>query len=269
MAMTLVINGADYSEDYIEKVTLGNTHCTAIALNKASTTLANTTSTETLVATPTPLDTTDQITWASSDTNIVTVNNGVISAVGLGTATITVTCGQQTATCTVTCEGNVDFIYITKGRIARGASGKDYLYLGTANDTFAVGQETGNLPATSNESEKGWLYSIMIPKGADKLAVRCLTQYWGVDAIYMMQSDEHAQDNNVACKIIAFSSDNSVLGWGDKTYNSQACYGNDIILPTEYEYDSVMLRFKQHGSGDATDTDAQNTFMWFEATSES
>lgn len=265
MAMTLVINGADYSSDYIEKVTFGNTPCTAIALNKASTTLANTTSTETLIATPTPSDTTDQITWASSDTDVVAVNNGVISAVGLGTATITVTCGQQTASCTVTCEGKVDFVYIVKGRIARGASGKDYLYLGSANDTFAVGIATGTLPATSNESEKGWLYPIVVPEGADTLVCRCMTQYWGIDAIYFMQSDVHASDNPVPCKIIASDTTSGTLNWGDRTYNGQACYGNDITLPTNIEYDSVMIRFKQHGSGDASETDAQNTFVWFEA----
>jgi hypothetical protein len=44
------------------------------------------------------------VTWASSDTNVATVNNGVVTAVKTGTATITVTTadGGKTATCSVT-----------------------------------------------------------------------------------------------------------------------------------------------------------------------
>ena len=60
----------------------------------------------TLIATFDPSDATNQgVTWSSSDTNLVTVSgNGVITAVAVGTATITVKTaeGDYTATCTVT-----------------------------------------------------------------------------------------------------------------------------------------------------------------------
>ena len=44
------------------------------------------------------------VTWSSSDNEIATVDNGVVTAVSAGTATITVTTedGEKTATCTVT-----------------------------------------------------------------------------------------------------------------------------------------------------------------------
>ena len=57
----------------------------------------------TLTATATPTDTTDEVLWSSSDESVATVADGVVTVVGLGSATITATCGEQTATCAVSC----------------------------------------------------------------------------------------------------------------------------------------------------------------------
>ena len=42
-----------------------------------------------------------QLTWESDNTAVATVNEGVVTAVGVGTANITVTAGQLTDTCVV------------------------------------------------------------------------------------------------------------------------------------------------------------------------
>ena len=60
---------------------------------------------ETLTLTPTvvPEDTTDKLVWTSEDENIATVNeNGVVTAVAVGTTKITVTAGKVSAFCDVT-----------------------------------------------------------------------------------------------------------------------------------------------------------------------
>lgn len=58
----------------------------------------------TLVVAVTPLDTTNNVTFESSDESVVTVSaGGVITAVGGGEAVITVTCGEVSKTCAVTC----------------------------------------------------------------------------------------------------------------------------------------------------------------------
>lgn len=75
-----------------------------MSLNKATTSIA-VGSTETLVATVAPSDATDQVvSWSSSDENVATVSDGVVSALADGTATITVTThdGSFTDTCVVT-----------------------------------------------------------------------------------------------------------------------------------------------------------------------
>jgi len=60
--------------------------------------------TQTLTATVSPSNATNQeVAWSSSDVNVARVENGVVTAVGAGTATITVKTadGDFTATCTV------------------------------------------------------------------------------------------------------------------------------------------------------------------------
>ena len=52
-----------------------------------------------------PENTTDELVYASSDEAVVTVNEqGKLTAVGEGSAVITITCGQQELKCTVTCD---------------------------------------------------------------------------------------------------------------------------------------------------------------------
>ena len=78
---------------------------TAIALDQTTVTLNATTNTATLIPTFTPQDATQTVTWTSSDEDVATVNNGVVTGVAPGTATITVTSTideNVKATCTVT-----------------------------------------------------------------------------------------------------------------------------------------------------------------------
>ncbi len=74
---------------------------TGISLNKSTLELTVGES-ETLVATVTPADTTDTVTWESNKTNIATVNStGEVTAVAPGEAIITAKAGSVSATCTV------------------------------------------------------------------------------------------------------------------------------------------------------------------------
>lgn len=74
--------------------------CTGIKLDRDTLTIARGEK-ATLTATTVPAGTTDNVIWSSKDDSIATVENGVVTAVGLGETTITATCGNQTATCKV------------------------------------------------------------------------------------------------------------------------------------------------------------------------
>lgn len=54
-----------------------------------------------LTATVTPPDSTDTVMWSSDKPEVATVENGNVTAKGIGSATITATAGSQTATCEV------------------------------------------------------------------------------------------------------------------------------------------------------------------------
>ena len=81
-----------------------NIPCTGIVLSNGSLSFT-TNATQTLVATVTPTNCTDTVTWSVSPARIVTVNNGVVTPVGNGSCTITATCGSHSATCAVTVSG--------------------------------------------------------------------------------------------------------------------------------------------------------------------
>lgn len=74
---------------------------TGISLNKAALSLTVGGS-EQLNATVQPADTTDTVKWSSDNTDVATVDGtGKVTAVGIGTATITAKVGDHTAECTV------------------------------------------------------------------------------------------------------------------------------------------------------------------------
>ena len=86
-------------------VTVSATSAASITLNKTAIVL-KATQTETLTATVLPATTTVKvIEWSTSDAKVATIDaNGKVTAVAVGTATITATCGSVSATCAVTVE---------------------------------------------------------------------------------------------------------------------------------------------------------------------
>lgn len=102
MSKALIIKGASFAQNAVEQITISNpVPCTGIALNKNSITFSAIGATDTLTATLIPADTTEALTWVSSDEDVATVANGVVTCVGVGTATITAYCGEQSASCEV------------------------------------------------------------------------------------------------------------------------------------------------------------------------
>lgn len=94
----------DTPDDTDETVTTG-VPCTSLTLSMDSLTLDSVDAHVFLTAVARPADCTDEITYASSDEAVVTINqNGQVTAVGPGTADLIVTCGSITERCAVTCD---------------------------------------------------------------------------------------------------------------------------------------------------------------------
>ncbi len=102
--------------------------CTSITLDSAELTFSEKGETATLTVTVTPLDTTDEVVWTSSDLNIATVSDGIVTSVANGTATITAMCGTQTTTCEVTVdiedEEGITVLYSLTGTYTLSSKGE-------------------------------------------------------------------------------------------------------------------------------------------------
>lgn len=118
----------------------------SITLNKTQLSLVKG-ATETLTATVLPTTATDKaVTWESSDTAVATVENGVVTAVAAGNATITAKAGEKTATCAVTVTNPSN-----SGSSSGGGGGSTPRYAVTVPDKT----ENGSLSVTPKNAKKG------------------------------------------------------------------------------------------------------------------
>ena len=102
------------------KVTVPAVAATEITLNTDTIVLTAVNETKTLEATLTPANTTDAVSWSSSNDTVATVSDdGLVTAVGAGSATITATAGAVSDSCTVKVSLPID-VYVTiadKGKV--------------------------------------------------------------------------------------------------------------------------------------------------------
>lgn len=103
MGYALKLENVDFSSVAVAKVNFEDAvHCTGLSLDKQTLTFVKVGDTSQITATKTPADTTDILTWASSNENVATVDStGLVTIHGIGSATITATCGEQTATASI------------------------------------------------------------------------------------------------------------------------------------------------------------------------
>lgn len=95
------------------KVTVPAVAATEITLNPDTIVLTSVNETKTLEATLTPANTTDAVSWSSSNDTVATVSDdGLVTAVGAGSATITATAGAVSDNCTVKVSLPID-VYVT------------------------------------------------------------------------------------------------------------------------------------------------------------
>lgn len=169
MARTLVIKNANFSANKLTTVTLNIKECTSIVLDNDTMAITSLGNTGTLTATVTPADTTDSIVWTSSNENVATVLNGVVTAVGCGSATITATCGEFSGTCVVTVTHIAALTY-SLNRVISVPSGDDKTYFQGGNlSNSAYGYSTVGTKKLYYGSSANGHYPFVIPNGATKI----------------------------------------------------------------------------------------------------
>jgi hypothetical protein len=177
MGYALKIKNVNFSENALDKVNyIEPVPCTGISIDKSALTFDKVGDTEQITATVTPSDTTDAIMWTSSDENVATVIDGLVTIHGIGTATITVTCGSQTASATInqtTIKAPYTYKTVT-GKTVGSNNVTDGKILGTST---ASSQSIGGQAYTNNDKLRirggsvNDVECIPVPYGATKVKV--------------------------------------------------------------------------------------------------
>lgn len=173
MARTLVIKNADFSANKVTTVVFNDKECTGITLNADTLSIKKVGNTGTLTATVTPVDTTDAIIWQSSDNNVATVLGGVVTAVGIGEATITAVCGSHSASCAVTVTHIAELSFtLNKVLVIPSGDDKTYFQGGNLSNSAYAYSEIGTKKLYYGSASAGQ-YPLVIPAGAEKIIITC------------------------------------------------------------------------------------------------
>lgn len=204
MSKALIIKGVNYSANSFDVVHFEGSDakpCTGITLSESTLNMHNA-DTRTLTANVTPADTTDAITWTSSDPTVVSVVNGLVTALGIGAATITATCGNYSATCAVSVSYIVTGSVQTAGKRLAGApisTGNGTIYYENHAAYGAVASDEGTL-SLYNQPET---FPIPIPSNARKIRVTVPSEVT-IYRIAMVDATQSPPTASGSCTLLAF-----------------------------------------------------------------
>lgn len=240
MSKALVINGANFTDNALTTITLISTApCTGITLSAATAAITDIGNTATLTATLTPVDTTDTVYWSSSDETVATVSGGVVTSAGVGTATITATCGSYNATCTVTVRAFLNSMATAKivGANTSGDSavsgGNGLAYLDAVANRGTMLSATGTLHLY-RAYENVHYYPFVMPQNTARIKVT----YTDISSVYISGGVFWFNSSTAAS---GFSEVMKLIGKTPNTDLTPAS-GNDSVtidIPTFTDYPSI------------------------------
>ncbi len=219
-------------------VTVSAIPATGITLDQTSLTLKQY-ATETLTATITPENTTDKLTWSSSDEKVATVTDGVVKGVAPGVATITATVGAFSATCGVTVEAPLSYAVATD---AAALAVGDVIVLGCkAKNTVAgaMGKETYFASKTAVIDADGNLTS------GDAIEITL----GGYPGAWMLQTEEGFVGCYADKKLSISGSRDSVWTIAIDSKDSTATIKNHTDSYGTMKFNSQNPRFTTYASG--------------------
>ena len=190
---------------------------------------------ERLIATVEPSNTTNTIAWSVNPTGVVTVSNGLVTAIDNGEAVITATCGTQTATCNVSVTGlAVDTLSyeLAEAKTFNGSS--DFV-------------DTGIPLLNSRNKYKDWTMLIEFSQSvfSESSIIHCMTESTDYPGIYLASTGtggiKVVLPNNVTrSNIVSTTIDQRVKLVFKKVGNSFTVYDSNMTVITTNTVDTIV-----------------------------
>ena len=242
----VIENVQDETPAAVPEATEPDLSCVAVTLSDTNLDFTAADEKATLTVTLDPVDTIDTLTFVSSDPSVVTVSDdGVVSAVGEGSAVITVSCGSVSSECTVTCvfpteESDDAEISLNRKEITFNTEGQSWLlYDGEITVADIVWSSDDNKVATI---ENGKVTAV----GNGDTTVTATYNGQTVSCIIHCKFDDDG--NNGSGNI------SEATGDGDKTYELYNPYGyaDDVTLNVD---NSFPLQLVDQDGNEVTDAE--------------
>lgn len=200
--------------------------CTGLTIDQTDVT---TSKSFTITATKTPANASDEIVWQTSNREVATVNNGIVTVVGDGSCVITAICGTQKSTCKVTVNG-----LITWSDTATYSMDKGVIY-----ETGGNKKLSGKIPVKAGKN-----YAITWVSGG--------YSYWSL-ALYKTDGTPISWSNDMLKNSTRTVYCSIPEAYEDNIYMRIACqwtttYGGDIVVEVE-ESDDVWAKSNSAGFG--------------------
>ena len=267
----------------------------SVTLNKTELTL-EVGGEETLTATVVPDNATDKtVTWSSDNAAVATVENGKVTAVSAGSATITATAGNKSATCTVTVNAPVTVDYTVTAEEWEAALSKDaftnftatvklgdivtYIKVDPENDIYYVKGYDGNGYTETYYTKEGDKYYAYDKSATDEtFSRRQITQSNFESGLYSTEplavlnfstnysdfqfdGDKYTTDKAELYKA-KFGFENKKLVY------AEVDTGAEVPLIMEYTYGETTLTSPADFVDEIEQTVVGKTFVFYNATSD-
>ena len=148
---------------------------TGVSLNRHSLTLAQVGASDTLSATVEPADAAQNVTWASSDTEVVTVNAGVVTAVAPGSAVVSVrTSNNYFDNCVVKVEGIVPDPELYVAKVDSLADRSDFIMAMDSSELLSLedAREASNLTFKDFDGNEADILQVLKDNGITDIRIR-------------------------------------------------------------------------------------------------
>ncbi len=169
---------------------------------------------ETLTATVTPEDATEKtVIWSSDDTAVVTVENGKVTAVAAGSASVTATSGGKSATCQVTVNAPTPTTEVTAEEWARIMESADNFTWEPHDNKMATVKIVG---ATRSQS-RGGQEQIFVKEGTEYFSYDNFDGSWKKSSI---TENVYNFSNSNAQIVSYFKDDFASFSYADGKYTA-------------------------------------------------